>query len=140
MRKLAPGSAHAQARRTLGATLRPMHLLIHKHVVLGLSGGIACYKAAELCRALVKAGASVQVVMTEAAAQFITRRLGAEVLRYAADPFITGIYAGDPATLIADSTRIQKELGWQPEFGDLRQIIQTAWNWHQSHPHGYASK
>ncbi len=48
--------------------------------------------------------------------------------------------AGDPATLIADSTRIQKELGWQPEFGDLRKIIQTAWNWHQSHPHGYASK
>ena len=44
----------------------------YKHIVLGLSGGIACYKAAELCRALVKAGATVQVVMTEAAAQFIT--------------------------------------------------------------------
>ncbi len=43
-----------------------------KHIVLGLSGGIACYKAAELCRALVKAGATVQVVMTEAAQQFIT--------------------------------------------------------------------
>src|SRR5439155_14477767 len=43
-----------------------------KHIVLGLSGGIACYKAAELTRALVKAGATVQVVMTEAAAQFIT--------------------------------------------------------------------
>ena len=41
-------------------------------MVLGLSGGIACYKAAELCRALVKAGATVQVVMTEAAEQFIT--------------------------------------------------------------------
>jgi len=39
---------------------------------LGLSGGIACYKAAELCRALVKAGATVQVVMTEAATQFMT--------------------------------------------------------------------
>ncbi len=46
--------------------------LSNKHIVLGLSGGIACYKAAELCRALVKAGATVQVVMTEAAAQFIT--------------------------------------------------------------------
>ena len=46
--------------------------LAGRHVVLGLSGGIACYKAAELCRALVKAGATVQVVMTEAAAQFIT--------------------------------------------------------------------
>jgi phosphopantothenoylcysteine decarboxylase/phosphopantothenate--cysteine ligase len=46
--------------------------LSNKHIVLGLSGGIACYKAAELCRALVKQGATVQVVMTEAAAQFIT--------------------------------------------------------------------
>src|SRR5688572_30962984 len=43
-----------------------------RHIVLGLSGGIACYKAAELTRALVKAGASVQVVMTEAAEAFIT--------------------------------------------------------------------
>jgi phosphopantothenoylcysteine decarboxylase / phosphopantothenate---cysteine ligase len=46
--------------------------LTGKHIVLGLTGGIACYKAAELCRALIKEGATVQVVMTEAAAQFIT--------------------------------------------------------------------
>ena len=46
--------------------------LSNKHLVLGLSGGVACYKAAEFCRALVKNGATVQVVMTEAAAQFIT--------------------------------------------------------------------
>ena len=46
--------------------------LTGKHIILGLSGGIACYKAAELCRALIKAGATVQVIMTEAAAQFIT--------------------------------------------------------------------
>lgn len=46
--------------------------LAGKHVLLGLSGGIACYKAAELCRLLVKAGATVQVVMTEAAERFIT--------------------------------------------------------------------
>ena len=43
-----------------------------KHIVVGLSGGVACYKSAELVRELIKAGASVQVVMTEAAAQFIT--------------------------------------------------------------------
>ena len=49
-----------------------MNDLAGKHIVLGLSGGIACYKAAELCRAFVKEGASVQVVMTEAATQFIT--------------------------------------------------------------------
>ena len=46
--------------------------LAGKHIVLGLSGGIACYKAAELTRELIKAGATVQVVMTEAAEQFIT--------------------------------------------------------------------
>mgnify|MGYP003418111607 FL=1 len=43
-----------------------------KHVVLGLTGGIACYKSAEFVRLLTKAGATVQVVMTEAAASFIT--------------------------------------------------------------------
>ena len=43
-----------------------------KHIVLGLSGGIACYKAAELARALVKARATVQVVMTAGAEAFIT--------------------------------------------------------------------
>jgi phosphopantothenoylcysteine decarboxylase/phosphopantothenate--cysteine ligase len=45
--------------------------LAGRHIVLGLTGGIACYKAAELTRELVKAGASVQVVMTEAAEHFI---------------------------------------------------------------------
>jgi phosphopantothenoylcysteine decarboxylase/phosphopantothenate--cysteine ligase len=43
-----------------------------RHVVLGLSGGIACYKSAELVRELTRQGATVQVVMTEAATQFIT--------------------------------------------------------------------
>ena len=43
-----------------------------KHIVVGLSGGVACYKAAELVRELIKSGATVQVVMTEAATQFIT--------------------------------------------------------------------
>jgi phosphopantothenoylcysteine decarboxylase/phosphopantothenate--cysteine ligase len=46
--------------------------LAGRHVVLGLSGGIACYKSAELVRELVKSGATVQVVMTEAAEHFIT--------------------------------------------------------------------
>jgi phosphopantothenoylcysteine decarboxylase/phosphopantothenate--cysteine ligase len=43
-----------------------------KKIVLGLSGGVACYKAAELCRALTREGASVQVVMSDAATHFIT--------------------------------------------------------------------
>ena len=46
--------------------------LAGKNIVLGLTGGIACYKAAELARGLVKAGASCQVVMTQAARHFIT--------------------------------------------------------------------
>ncbi len=47
---------------------------------------------------------------------------------------------GDPATLVADSTRIRQELGWEPEFGSLHQIIETAWNWHKNNPQGYAGK
>ena len=43
-----------------------------KHIVLGLTGGIACYKSAELVRLLTKAGATVQVAMTEATTHFIT--------------------------------------------------------------------
>ena len=46
--------------------------LAGKHIVLGLSGGIACYKAADFTRELIKAGATVQVVMTEGAEAFIT--------------------------------------------------------------------
>ena len=49
-----------------------MNELNGKHIVLGLTGGIACYKSAEFCRALVKEGATVQVVMTASAEQFIT--------------------------------------------------------------------
>ena len=49
-----------------------MQELSGKHILLGLTGGIACYKSAELCRLFIKAGATVQVVMTEAAEQFIT--------------------------------------------------------------------
>ncbi|MGH7805542.1 MAG: flavoprotein, partial [Candidatus Binatia bacterium] len=43
-----------------------------KSVVVGLSGGIACYKGAELVRALVKEGATVRVIMTDAAREFVT--------------------------------------------------------------------
>jgi phosphopantothenoylcysteine decarboxylase/phosphopantothenate--cysteine ligase len=46
--------------------------LARKKIILGLTGGVACYKAAELTRLLVKAGATVQVVMTQSATQFIT--------------------------------------------------------------------
>ena len=45
--------------------------------------------------------------------------------------------SGDPAELIASSETIRKELGWNPQYPHLRQIIETAWAWHQSHPNGY---
>jgi phosphopantothenoylcysteine decarboxylase/phosphopantothenate--cysteine ligase len=46
--------------------------LLHKQIVLGVTGGIAAYKSADLVRRLREAGAEVRVVMTEAAKQFIT--------------------------------------------------------------------
>jgi UDP-glucose 4-epimerase len=44
---------------------------------------------------------------------------------------------GDPDVLIASSDRIRRELGWEPQYSDLRDIIESAWKWHQAHPHGY---
>ncbi len=44
---------------------------------------------------------------------------------------------GDPAILIASSKKIMKELGWEPKFPDLKQIIESAWKWHSAHPNGY---
>jgi len=46
--------------------------------------------------------------------------------------------AGDPATLVADSTAVRNQLGWEPDHADLKTIIQSAWNWHQRNPNGYA--
>ena len=44
---------------------------------------------------------------------------------------------GDPATLVASSDRIKKELGWCPRYDKLETIIETAWNWHKNHPNGF---
>lgn len=44
---------------------------------------------------------------------------------------------GDPATLVASSERIRQELGWQPQFPELRQIVESAWRWHIANPEGY---
>ncbi|WCK55877.1 UDP-glucose 4-epimerase GalE [Aneurinibacillus sp. Ricciae_BoGa-3] len=45
--------------------------------------------------------------------------------------------AGDPAVLIASYEKAQAELGWKQRYNSLHEIIETAWNWHKSHPHGY---
>lgn len=44
---------------------------------------------------------------------------------------------GDPATLIASSERIRRELGWQPQYPRLEDILNSAWQWHLRHPGGY---
>jgi UDP-glucose 4-epimerase len=45
---------------------------------------------------------------------------------------------GDPPELVADSSRAQRVLHWRPKYADIESIIRTAWEWHSTHPHGYA--
>ncbi|MCC6471640.1 MAG: UDP-glucose 4-epimerase GalE, partial [Alphaproteobacteria bacterium] len=45
--------------------------------------------------------------------------------------------AGDPAMLVADPSAIRRDLGWTPRYAELRQIVETAWRWHESHPQGH---
>jgi UDP-glucose 4-epimerase len=45
--------------------------------------------------------------------------------------------AGDPAVLVAASDKIRKELGWKPRFPHVREIIESAWQWHQANQDGY---
>jgi UDP-glucose-4-epimerase GalE len=44
---------------------------------------------------------------------------------------------GDPAALFASAARIREELGWRPQRPDLGTIVDDAWRWHSSHPHGF---
>jgi UDP-glucose 4-epimerase len=45
---------------------------------------------------------------------------------------------GDAAVLFADSSKVQRELGWRPRYTELEPIVATAWNWFKDHPGGYA--
>ena len=47
---------------------------------------------------------------------------------------------GDPAVLVASSQKAKSILGWQPEYTDIKSIIETAWNWHKNHPNGYLNE
>ncbi len=51
---------------------------------------------------------------------------------------VTPRRAGDPAQLIASSDKARSVLGWNPQHADLKEIIETAWNWHKNHPDGFA--
>ncbi|MGI6584726.1 MAG: UDP-glucose 4-epimerase GalE [Lutisporaceae bacterium] len=48
--------------------------------------------------------------------------------------------AGDPAVLIASGKKARKELGWQPRFNKIDDIIATAWKWHKNNPEGFINK
>ncbi|HEY1410076.1 MAG TPA: UDP-glucose 4-epimerase GalE [Promineifilum sp.] len=45
---------------------------------------------------------------------------------------------GDPDVLIAGSDAIIRDLGWKRQYTELKQVIETAWTWHQAHPDGYS--
>ncbi|MEH6971243.1 MULTISPECIES: UDP-glucose 4-epimerase GalE [Bacillus] len=45
--------------------------------------------------------------------------------------------AGDPPVLVADSRALQEHTGWKPKYSDLQTIIQSAWEWHKTHPTGF---
>lgn len=46
--------------------------------------------------------------------------------------------AGDPARLVADSSAVRREWGWEPRYPDVRDAVRHAWDWMQAHPDGYA--
>lgn len=48
--------------------------------------------------------------------------------------------AGDPPFLVADGSKIVRELGFAPQFTDLSEMVRTAWVWHSTHPEGYGRK
>ena len=88
------------------------HLLALEHLLAG--GGNTTYNLGN------STGYSVREII-EAARAITGHAIPAEVA--ARRP-------GDPAVLIADSSKIRKELGWQPAYEDVREIIRTAWAWH----------
>jgi len=45
--------------------------------------------------------------------------------------------AGDPPELVADARQAHKILDWEPRFTEIKEVVQTAWRWHQAHPRGF---
>jgi UDP-glucose 4-epimerase len=73
------------------------------------------------------AGFSVREVV-EAARKVTGRAIPARVLKRR---------VGDPPVLVASSRRARRELGWQPQFSKLEQMLGDAWAWREAHPTGY---
>lgn len=100
--------------------LSSAHLLALKHLQRG--GG------SEFINLGNGNGYSVREVI-EAARKVTGREIKAKV---------TPRRAGDPSRLIADAGKASEVLGWNPKFPEIEKIIESAWNWHQKHPEGYA--
>ena len=45
--------------------------------------------------------------------------------------------SGDPAKLVASSEKARRELGWNPKYENVEDMISSAWNWHKNHPNGF---
>ena len=52
---------------------------------------------------------------------------------------VAGRRPGDPDVLVASPAKIRQELNWSPRYSSIREIVQTAWEWHSRHPMGYSS-
>jgi UDP-glucose 4-epimerase len=79
---------------------------------LGTGGGVSVCEVIEACRQVT--GRTIPIVEKP-------RRLG------------------DPPRLVAASAKARKVLGWEPRHQDIREIVRSAWAWHQTHPNGYSN-
>ena len=83
-----------------------------------------------------------RLIMSKRVADFATVREVIETGRQVTGKAITAIESprrpGDPAELVASSARIERELGWTPQYGDLPTIMRTAYEWFENHPGGYS--
>jgi UDP-glucose 4-epimerase len=78
---------------------------------LGTGGGVSVYEVIEACRQIT--GQKIPVVTKP-------RR------------------PGDPPRLVAASAKAKNQLGWQPKYQDIHQIVSSAWAWHKKYPNGYS--
>ncbi|MBA4382242.1 MAG: bifunctional phosphopantothenoylcysteine decarboxylase/phosphopantothenate--cysteine ligase CoaBC [Sideroxydans sp.] len=93
-----------------------MEHTLNKRIVLGITGGIAAYKAAELARLLVKQGITVQVVMTEAATHFITP---ATMQALTGNPVLIDQWQDDKGMAHIHSSRIAETIVIAPATADF---------------------
>jgi UDP-glucose 4-epimerase len=100
--------------------------------------GAAHLKALEL----LAPGMNLQLNLGTGRGQSVLEVINAcrRVTRHPIPVVEAGRRAGDPAELVADSSLAQRMLDWKPHYMDIEDTVRTAWNWHQSHPEGYATK